>query len=413
MSRIIIEEVIGVTEAANGTEMDVEGQRQTRDVLEGSSGRNIPEKSKNDAWGRVSRQKRMRSRPGTGSYGSPEVGGSFIFIEHSESPEGSTRTPEAEDKGAGIQQAKIQSRETKALAEAGLTGILQKVADRDVDMVLRRERKATSSAVTLCRRICSSRPNIFWGRTTQPQRQQSSGGLFAAAQPSTTQPATTSIFGQPTTSQQAPSLFGGGNTNTDGTPNAGGGLFGSGTNTNTQLPGHQYGAIWRWPAAGPTGGGRALRKHAAEPVCSLPGAAFSATRNNLPRVAPAFSDPTAPPTRVVGDCLVPPDQRVASPVDPCSCPSPPTPQHQRARAATDAAAGVQHLRAARRRCPKSAAAAAAATAQNAFGASTLSTSALCPPVAAQSGQGQGQDQAADAQTQFARLTARIEGIAAA
>jgi hypothetical protein len=70
---------------------------------------------------------------------------SFIFIEHSESPEGSTRTPEAEDEGAGIQQAKIQSRETKALAEAELTetltGILQKVADRDVDIVVRREKK--------------------------------------------------------------------------------------------------------------------------------------------------------------------------------------------------------------------------------------------------------------------------------
>jgi hypothetical protein len=43
----------------------------------------------------------------------------------------------------------------------------------------------------------------------------------------------------------------------------------------------------------------------------------------------------------------------------------------------------------------------------------LSTSALRPPGAAQPGQGQGQGQAADAQTQFARLTARIEGIAAA
>ncbi|KAJ7753304.1 hypothetical protein B0H14DRAFT_2405167 [Mycena olivaceomarginata] len=47
--------------------------------------------------------------------------------------------------------------------------------------------------------------------------------------------------------------------------------------------------------------------------------------------------------------------------------------------------------------------------------STLSTSALRPPGAAQPGQGQGQQggQAADAQTQFTRLTARIEGIAAA
>ncbi|KAJ6512439.1 hypothetical protein C8R45DRAFT_960445, partial [Mycena sanguinolenta] len=144
---------MGVIEAANGSEVDVDGQRQTRgrvsfmgdsgseskswavgrtkgngseilsgfiDVLEGSTGRNIPEESKNDAWGRVSRQKKIQSRPRT----------SFIFIEHSESPEGSTRTPEAEDEAAGITEAKIQSREIKDLAEAGLTetlaGILQK-----------------------------------------------------------------------------------------------------------------------------------------------------------------------------------------------------------------------------------------------------------------------------------------------
>jgi hypothetical protein len=71
-------------------------------VLEGITGRNIPEESKNDAWGRVSRQKKIQSRPRTKSYGSPEVTESFIFIEHSEYPEGSTRTPEAEDERAGI-----------------------------------------------------------------------------------------------------------------------------------------------------------------------------------------------------------------------------------------------------------------------------------------------------------------------
>ncbi|KAJ6449990.1 hypothetical protein C8R45DRAFT_1084101 [Mycena sanguinolenta] len=136
MSRIIIEEVMGVIEVANGTEVDVEGQRQTRGRVSfmgdsGSGSRswvvgwtkgngsvkycqglsqhrsNIPEESKNDAWGRVSRQKKIQSRPRTRSYGSPEVTESFIFIEHSESPEGSTRTPEAEDEGAGIPAAKI------------------------------------------------------------------------------------------------------------------------------------------------------------------------------------------------------------------------------------------------------------------------------------------------------------------
>ncbi|KAJ7678433.1 hypothetical protein B0H14DRAFT_3683269 [Mycena olivaceomarginata] len=54
--------------------------------------------------------------------------------------------------------------------------------------------------------------NTFGGGTTQPQQQQSAGGLFGAAQPNTTQPATTSLFGQPNTSQQAPPLFGAANT---------------------------------------------------------------------------------------------------------------------------------------------------------------------------------------------------------
>jgi hypothetical protein len=79
------------------------------------------------------------------SYGSLEVTESFIFIKHSNPTKGSTRTPEVEDEGAGIPEAKIQSRETKDLAEAGLTktltGILQKVVDTGVDIVVRREKK--------------------------------------------------------------------------------------------------------------------------------------------------------------------------------------------------------------------------------------------------------------------------------
>ncbi|KAJ7688930.1 hypothetical protein B0H14DRAFT_3668453 [Mycena olivaceomarginata] len=50
---------------------------------------------------------------------------------------------------------------------------------------------------------------------------------------------------------------------------------------------------------------------------------------------------------------------------------------------------------------------------NAFGASTLSTSALRPAGATQPGKGQGQGQAADVQTQFTRPTPRIERNAAA
>ncbi|KAJ7237441.1 nucleoporin complex subunit 54-domain-containing protein [Mycena haematopus] len=61
--------------------------------------------------------------------------------------------------------------------------------------------------------------NIFGGGNTQPQQQQA-GGIFGASQ-NTTQPATTSIFGQTNTRPQ----FGTTNTNT----NTGGGLFGAST----------------------------------------------------------------------------------------------------------------------------------------------------------------------------------------
>ncbi|KAJ7859102.1 nucleoporin complex subunit 54-domain-containing protein [Mycena leptocephala] len=79
-------------------------------------------------------------------------------------------------------------------------------------------------------------PNLFGGNT-QPQQQ--SGGLFGAPQNNAAQSATTSIFGQTNqaNTQQAPSLFGSTNPN----PNPGGGLFGGATTqgANTGLFGGQ------------------------------------------------------------------------------------------------------------------------------------------------------------------------------
>ncbi|KAJ6625228.1 nucleoporin complex subunit 54-domain-containing protein [Mycena sp. CBHHK59/15] len=69
--------------------------------------------------------------------------------------------------------------------------------------------------------------NIFGGGNNQQQQQQPTGGLFGTNQTST-QPATTSIFGQPNNAQQTPSLFG----NTSTNANTGGGLFGGTNNAN-------------------------------------------------------------------------------------------------------------------------------------------------------------------------------------
>ncbi|KAJ7230628.1 nucleoporin complex subunit 54-domain-containing protein, partial [Mycena pura] len=100
-----------------------------------------------------------------------------------------------------------------------------------------------------------STPSLF-GTSSVNQPQQQSGGLFGAPQNSTQQPATTSLFGQPTqnSTQQAPSLFGNSNSSTNTgtgsglfgstTTGTGGGLFGStnnaqGTSTGTGLFGGQ------------------------------------------------------------------------------------------------------------------------------------------------------------------------------
>ncbi|KAJ7887967.1 hypothetical protein B0H13DRAFT_1888594 [Mycena leptocephala] len=90
----------------------------------------MPEEREKDAWGTVSRQKKMiQSRPRTRSYGSSEVTDSFIFVKQVRAHRRrKTEEQEPEDK--------IQSREIKDFGHAGLTetlsGRLQKVGDRSI-----------------------------------------------------------------------------------------------------------------------------------------------------------------------------------------------------------------------------------------------------------------------------------------
>ncbi|KAJ7766387.1 nucleoporin complex subunit 54-domain-containing protein [Mycena maculata] len=84
----------------------------------------------------------------------------------------------------------------------------------------------------------------LFGGNNQPQQQQQSGGIFGASQ-NNAQPATTSIFGQPNPQQQQPtqSLFSGGNT--------GGGLFG---NNAQGASGGLFGGQQQQQQTQPTGG---------------------------------------------------------------------------------------------------------------------------------------------------------------
>ncbi|KAJ7349912.1 hypothetical protein DFH08DRAFT_997318 [Mycena albidolilacea] len=249
----------------------------------------------------------------------------------------------------------------------------------------------------------------------QPQQQQWTFNI-----PSTTQPATTSIFGQPSTSQQALSLFGGGNTNTNTntTPNAGGGLFGGGTNTNTD------------PSTGPFGGGQQQGQPAAAGV-------FGNTQQNQPAAGgslfgtpqqqqgqqPASGGlfgnnaananagglagaPTLPSLNTRGSSLFGGGgstnalgtkltesifgQPAPAPAAIYSVPPPPMPTARRNPPAFGSSFGLGLGGQQQQQQPT-----------NAFGASTLSTSALRPPGAAAGARaGAAGGQAADAQTQF-------------
>ncbi|KAJ7832879.1 hypothetical protein B0H14DRAFT_2591823 [Mycena olivaceomarginata] len=234
--------------------------------------------------------------------------------------------------------------------------------------------------------------NIFAGTTTQPRwQQQSGGGLFDAAQPSTTQPETTSIFGQPNMSQQAPSLFGSAtNTNMNNIPNTGGGLFSSGTNTNTQ------GAAEL--AAGGSLFGNPQQQQGQQPAS---GGLFGTNTANANTGEGGLFGAVKPVGGLAGPPMVPSLNTQN--------------QQQRPGLFGDAPSSSNIFGGSSTNTngmPKSAPAF-----RSSFGLrlsrQQKQQHALRLPGAAQPGQGQGQRQAADVQMQFAQLTARIEGIAVA
>ncbi|KAJ7671985.1 hypothetical protein B0H14DRAFT_2657228 [Mycena olivaceomarginata] len=278
--------------------------------------------------------------------------------------------------------------------------------------------------------------NIFGGATTQRQ-QRFGGGLFGAAQPSTTQPATTSIFRQPNMSQQVPSLFGSAiNTNMNNTPNTGGGLFGSGTNTNMQGAGTGFGSSQQQQQAQPVASGLFANTQQSQPAVGgslfrnpqqqqgqqpASGGLFgnNGTNTNTGRgglfgavkpVGGLAGAPTLPSLNTVGSSLFsggstngnmlgqPPTQHIFW--QPVPAPSAQQNQQQRPGLFGGVPSSSNIL-------------SASSTNANGTPKSAPVFSALHLPGAAQPGQGQGQCQAANAQMQFARLTARIEGIAVA
>ncbi|KAJ7799739.1 nucleoporin complex subunit 54-domain-containing protein [Mycena olivaceomarginata] len=272
----------------------------------------------------------------------------------------------------------------------------------------------------------------------QPQQQTSN--IFGGG---TTQPATTSIFGQPNTSQQAPSLFGGAaNTNTN-TNSTGGGLFGGGTNTNAQgastglfgggqqqaqpATGGLFGNTQQsQPAAGGSLFGNPQQQQGQQPASGgLFGNNANAGGGGLFGAAkPAgglAGAPTLPSLNTGGSSLfgggstngnAQPTQSIFGQ------PAPGAQQQQQQRpglfGGAPSSSNIFGASAANANgAPKSAPAFG-----NSFGLGLGGQQQQQQPNnalarAAQPGQGQGQGQAADAQTQFARLTARIEGIAAA
>ncbi|KAJ7349915.1 hypothetical protein DFH08DRAFT_997319 [Mycena albidolilacea] len=284
--------------------------------------------------------------------------------------------------------------------------------------------------------------NIFGGATTQPQRQQQSGGgLFGAAQPSTTQPATTSIFGQPNMSQQVPSLFGGAtNTNMNNTPNTG-----SGTNTNTKDAGtgfrnsqqqqqaQQWPAQQSQPAAGGSLFGNPQQQQGQQPalgglfgnnaantnVCG--GGLFGAVKP----VGGLAGAPMLLSLNTVGSLLFsggstngnalgqPPTQHIFW--QPVPVPGVQQNQQQWPGLFGGALSSSNILGASSTNAngtPKSAPAFRSSFGLR-LGTQQKQQHTLRLPGAVQPGQGQGQCQAANAQTQFAQLMARIEGIAVA
>ncbi|KAF7343223.1 Adrenoleukodystrophy protein [Mycena venus] len=254
--------------------------------------------------------------------------------------------------------------------------------------------------------------NIFGGGNTQPQQQQS-GGLFGASQ-TTAQPATTNIFGQPTTQQQqAPSLFGSTNTNTN---QGGGGLFGAGGGLfgNTQQ---------NQPAAGSSLFGNTQQQgtslfgnnNAARPAGGIAGGpTLPSLTTNPTGGSSLFGGSTntlgQQPTQTAGSSFfAQPNQQNQQNQQ----------QQQRPPLFGGTGTSTNNIFGAStaNNAPKPGGFGFGLGGQqqqqqqqNPLGASTLSTSMLRPPGA---GPPQQQQQGADAQTQFARLTTRIEGIAAA
>ncbi|KAF7305143.1 C2H2-type domain-containing protein [Mycena kentingensis (nom. inval.)] len=272
--------------------------------------------------------------------------------------------------------------------------------------------------------------NLFGAASTNTQP---AGGLFGAAQ-NTAQPAapTTNLFGQPAQQQQqqtslfgntaaapaAGSLFGGGAATGTGTslfgapqqpqqqPAAGGGLFGN-TQTQTQQPaagGGLFGSTTQQPAAG----GGLFGSTTTQPAAG--GGLFGSTNtgSGLFGAKPAGTAPLAPAPTVpaTGGGLfgsTNTQQASTSNLFGQSTQTKPLFGAPTAPANAFGASTTNNTFGLSNNAPKPAFGLGATQTQAPLGASTLSTSALRTPAPAQP--------QADAQTQFARLNARIEEIA--
>ncbi|KAJ7782970.1 nucleoporin complex subunit 54-domain-containing protein [Mycena metata] len=277
--------------------------------------------------------------------------------------------------------------------------------------------------------------NIFGAANNAPQQQQPSGGLFGASQ----NPAP-SLFGQPNASQQqTPSLFGATNTAT----NTGGGLFGA---SNNQAPsGGLFGGQQQQQqqAQQPTGGlfgnnnqqpaSGGLFGNSQQPQQQQQqqqgGGLFGNNNNNagggLFGTRPLAGAPTLPAlsTNTTGGSLFGGGSLGQQPTQPSSFFSQPAQnqnqQQQRPGCLVRQARAIylvplpttimlRNLLSAVR--SGKGLGQSQQQQQNPLSTSMLSTSSLRPPATGAGGPAQ---QQADAQTQFTRLTARIEGITAA